>query len=60
MKINHVFEKIHPNALMGWMIVTLLFSQFPLFGCTGFTIKEDRRIPQGKRPVIPPQAVLVE
>ena len=45
MKMNHVFEKIHPNALMRWMIVTLLFAQFPLFGCTGLTIREDRRIP---------------
>jgi len=45
MKMNHVFEKIHPNALMGWLIVLLLFSQFPFFGCTGLTIREDRRIP---------------
>ena len=45
MKMKHVFEKIHPNALMGWMIVLLLCSQFPLFGCTGITIREDRRIP---------------
>jgi hypothetical protein len=45
MKMNHVFDKIHPNALMGWMIVLLLCFQFPLFGCTGITIREDLRIP---------------
>ncbi len=43
--MKHVFEKIHQNALMNWMIVLLLFAQFPFFGCTGITIREDRRIP---------------
>jgi hypothetical protein len=30
---------------MRWMLVLLLCSQFLLFGCSGVTISEDRRIP---------------
>jgi hypothetical protein len=45
MKRKYEIKKIHKQTLVGGMIAIALCSHFLLFGCTGATIREDRRIP---------------
>jgi hypothetical protein len=45
MKRKYEIKKIHKKSLMVGMIVLLLGSHCLIFGCSGATIREDRRIP---------------